>query len=316
MKAKILLIEDSHSQAKEMIKTLKEMNYDVIWADGGIKGLRMAREENPDLILLDVIMPDMDGHTVCRWLKLNDATREIPIIMLTVKGGIEDKVEGLEVGANDYLPKPVNNRELEARIYAALRTRSLQNDLRERNKELQELLEKVEVMAVTDPLTGLYNRRRFYEALKKEFAAAKRYHHPLTCLMLDIDYFKRINDEYGHAMGDEVLKEIGKILSSSLREVDIPARYGGEEFVILFPHTPKDKAIVVAERIMDKIRKTRFKHGGKEVSLTVSIGIASTENIEDGSDDDLVRYADSALYIAKEKGRNRLEVFSLIEEGN
>ena len=310
MKARILVIEDSPSQAREITEVLNNMGYDVVWADGGIKGLSMARKEVPDIILLDVVMPDMDGYTVCRWLKLNEETKEIPIIMLTVKSDISDKVEGLEIGANDYLPKPFNERELEARIYATLRTKSLQNELRKRNEELQELLHKVEVMALTDPLTGLYNRRRFYESLKREFATSKRYKHPLTCIMMDIDYFKKINDEYGHMTGDEVLKGLSDLISATVREVDIVSRFGGEEFTVLLPHTTIDKSLIGAERLMDKIRKKTFKREGAKFKITVSMGISSIDDIKDGNEDDLIRFADIAMYKAKENGRDRIEVFS------
>ncbi len=317
MKARILLIEDSRSQAQEIKDVLEKMGYEVVWAEGGIPGLKMARREKPDIILLDVIMPDMDGYTVCRWLKLNEATRDIPIIMLTVKGELDSRIEGLEKGANDYLAKPFNERELEARIYAALRTKALQNELKEKNRELQELLQKVEFMAITDPLTGLYNRRRFYDALKKEFASTRRYNYPLSCMLIDIDHFKRINDRYGHIAGDEVLKEVAHILSSSTRETDILARFGGEEFILLLPHTTGENALKVAERMMKRIRGHTFKLGNFRISVTVSIGIASLSDLgEKDGEEDLIRYADAALYTAKEKGRNRIEVFSGISPGD
>lgn len=311
MKARVLLIEDSKSQAVEIRNLLEHMGYEVLWADGGISGLKVARKERPDIILLDVVMPDMDGYTVCRWLKLNEATREIPIIMLTVKGELENRIEGLEKGANDYLAKPFNERELEARIYAALRTKALQTELKEKNRELKELLQKVEVMAITDPLTGLHNRRRFYDALKKEFASTKRYNYPLSCMLIDIDYFKKINDRYGHLAGDQVLKEMARILSSSTRETDILARFGGEEFVLLLPHTSKENALAVAERMIKKIRNHTVRFGNAAIKVTASIGIASLTDLnEDDGEEDLLRYADAALYAAKEKGRNRIETFS------
>ncbi len=311
MKAKILMIEDSPTQADKASELLRDLGYEVVWAETGELGLKLAKESNPDLILLDVVMPGMDGYTVCRWLKLNQATKNIPIIMLTVKGEVENRVTGLEIGADDYLPKPFNPRELEARIFAALRTKAEQVELGEQNRELQELLHKVEFMAITDPLTGLYNKRRFYDALKKEFLSSKRYNHSLSCLILDLDHFKEINDKYGHLAGDATLKEVGSILAKALREVDTISRFGGEEFVVLLPFTPKKDAALVAERIRKSISETNVKYEKQEIKVTTSIGVASIEDIQGGEMDALIQYADDALYQAKHNGRNRVEVFNL-----
>ncbi|MBE9504195.1 MAG: diguanylate cyclase [Proteobacteria bacterium] len=311
MKAKILMIEDSPTQADKASGLLRDLGYEVVWAETGELGLKLAKESNPDLILLDVVMPGMDGYTVCRWLKLNQATKNIPIIMLTVKGEVENRVTGLEIGADDYLPKPFNPRELEARIFAALRTKAEQVELGEQNRELQELLHKVEFMAITDPLTGLYNKRRFYDVLKKEFLSSKRYNHSLSCLILDLDHFKEINDKYGHLAGDATLKEVGSILAKALREVDTISRFGGEEFVVLLPFTPKKDATLVAERIRKSISETNVKYEKQEIKVTTSIGVASIEDIQGGEMDALIQYADDALYQAKHNGRNRVEVFNL-----
>ncbi len=317
MKAKVLLIEDSPTQAGDMSKKLNGLGYEVVWADGGVSGLKMATTERPDIILLDIIMPDMDGYSVCRWLKLNEATQDIPVIMITVKGEINDKVGGLETGATDYLPKPFDERELEARIYAALRTKAIHKQLLKKNKELEHALQNVEHLAITDPLTGLYNRRRFYDCLKKDFASTKRYAHALSCIIIDVDHFKKINDRYGHLVGDAVLKDLAQIISSSLREVDIVSRFGGEEFAILLPHTSKDGAVKVAERILTKIRAATFKYDEATLKTTASIGVASMEDVKKGDSDEIIRLADLALYTAKQKGRDRVETFVEVgESGN
>ena len=310
MKARILVIEDSRAQAAKIVEMLENSGYTAIWAEGGITGLRLAKTEQPDLVLLDVLMADMDGHSVCRWLKVHEATSDIPVIMLTVKSDVKDRVEGLNVGADDYLPKPFNQQELEARIYAALRRRMQREELQKRNSELEEMLFRVEYMAMTDALTGLYNRRRFNDVLKRELATAWRYHNPLTCIMMDIDLFKGINDKYGHPAGDEVLKAIAEVLTESLREVDIAARYGGEEFALLMPHTSKQNAVVAAERIMEKIHAAEIEtQEGIVVQFTVSMGIADIKDIKTNEMDELIRVADSALYEAKRLGRDRIVVY-------
>ncbi len=310
MKARILVIEDSPTQAKSIVEMLEDTGFSAFWAEGGVQGLKMARIEEPDLILLDVMMDDMDGYSVCRWLKVHEATKNIPVIMLTVKGEVEDRVEGLNVGADDYLPKPFNESELEARIYAALRSKMAREKLKKRNAELEEMFHKVEYMAMTDALTSLYNRRRFCDVLYREFASAKRYDNHLSCIMMDIDHFKNINDQYGHPAGDEVLKEIAMLLLSILREVDLAARYGGEEFSVLLPHTSKESAKVAADRIMNAIRRSKIDIGTQKFYITVSMGIASVEDIDSGDAEELIRCADAALYDAKKSGRDQIVIYS------
>ncbi len=310
MKARILVIEDSKTQADTIVGMLERSGYTAIWADGGIAGLKMAKSEQPDIVLLDVVMDDMDGHAVCRWLKIHEATSNIPVIMLTVKSNISDRVEGLNVGADDYLPKPFNQQELEARIYAALRRSATREELEKRNSELEEMLYRVEYMAMTDPLTNLFNRRRFNDVLKREFATTWRYKNDLTCVMIDIDWFKKINDSYGHSVGDEVLRIIAVVLTESLREVDIAARYGGEEFSLLMPHTAKNAAVVALERIMNKIRATRITSDAGEFGFTVSMGVADMADVETRDMEELMRAADQALYEAKRRGRDQIVSYS------
>jgi diguanylate cyclase (GGDEF)-like protein len=168
---------------------------------------------------------------------------------------------------------------------------------------LEEVLSKVEILAITDPLTDLFNRRHFETALEKEFKRTKRYHSPTSCMMIDIDHFKKINDEYGHHTGDEVLKEIAKIIKTSLREIDTVARWGGEEFIVLLPETTKENAFKAASRILESI--TGLKFSGVSRQLTVSIGIASIPDPSIDSIEKLIQVSDLALYEAKEKGRNR-----------
>ncbi len=306
-KAKILLVEDSKGQAKAAKDFLDSKGYEVIWVEDGKSAIGVAQSQTLDIILLDLILPDLNGHEVCRWLKVNQKTKEIPIIMLTVKDSVSDKVTGLEAGADDYIPKPFDDIELNARIYACLRTKALQDELRKKNSQLEELLAKVEALAITDPLTELFNRRHFETALEKEFKRTARYNSPLSCLMIDIDHFKKINDEYGHQAGDSVLHKTASIIKKTFRETDILARWGGEEFIVLLPQTKKEVAVKSASRLREEIANNKFPFlNGK--TITVSIGIASAPDPSIDSEEKLVNACDLAMYEAKKKGRNRVEV--------
>jgi len=306
-KANILLVEDDKLQAKVTKNYLEAMGYDVIWVDDGKAAIKVAKTHPIELILLDLVLPDIDGNEVCRWLKVNQDTRSIPIIMLTVKGATSDKVTGLEAGANDYLQKPYSETELNARIYACLRTKALQDELREKNKELESALLKLEFLAITDPLTELFNRRHFETAIENEFVRTLRYQSPTSCIMIDIDHFKRINDQYGHRAGDMVLKEIARLIKCCIREIDTAARWGGEEFSILLPQTSQDAAVNVAQRTLNSISHYTFSSFTEK--LTISIGIATVPEKTIDTAEKLIHAADLALYKAKANGRDRFECF-------
>ena len=310
MKANLLLIDDSEAQSNKIKEALERLGYRVTIASSGVEGLRLARQTSPDLVLLDVVMADIDGFAVCRWLKMNAETRDIPVIMLTVRTALADRVEGLNIGADDYLAKPFEDEELEARIFAALRVKAAHSELRDRNQQLESMLHSVEALASTDALTGLFNRRRFADVLRREFAVTRRYKNTLSCLLLDLDHFKQINDRFGHDAGDQVLKEVARRITGSLREVDLAARYGGEEFVVLLPHTSKGDARVVAERLLKNVRKQDFTFGGEVVTVTASIGCAGNSDVESANPEDLVKAADIALYGAKKNGRNCIVMYS------
>jgi diguanylate cyclase (GGDEF)-like protein len=305
-KAKILLVEDDKIQAEVTKDYLEANGYEVICVRDGKSAIKMAKTQHVDLILLDLILPDINGNEVARWLKLNEDTKGIPIIILTVKSSTIEKVAGLEAGADDYLPKPYNEIELNARIYACLRTKALQDELIQKNSQLEGVLLKVETLAITDSLTELFNRRHFGNTIEKEFNRTIRYQSPTSCLMIDIDYFKKINDEYGHRAGDLVLKEIAKIIKSCIREIDTVARWGGEEFIVLLPETKQEDALQSAKRILEAISNHQFS--GIPGKITVSIGLASVPEASIDTADKLIHTSDLALYEAKDKGRNRIEV--------
>lgn len=304
-RARVMLVEDDPLQAKETKAILEKAGYEVVWASDGINAIKTVKARPPDIILLDVILPGLDGHEVCRWLKLEESTKGIPVIMLTVKKELSDKISGLHVGADDYLPKPYNELELTARIYALLRTKALQDELRMKNKQLEELLLKVEYMATTDALTGLFNRRRFHDVLAKEFERSKRYSSPLALVMIDIDHFKEVNDNYGHQTGDAILKQVAGIFQNNIREIDTAARYGGEEFMVVLPNTEKNGALHVAERIRAGMANGKFGEVG--MPITVSLGVTGMPDKDIDDEDKFIRCADLALYRAKQNGRNRVE---------
>jgi diguanylate cyclase (GGDEF)-like protein len=302
---KILLVEDDRLQALTIKEYLEKAGYEVVWAENGLSAIKSAASRPFDLVVLDLVLPDLDGNEVCRWLKNTKQTQDIPIIILSAKGETKEKVSGLEAGADDYLPKPYDPSELKARIYACLRTKALQDQLREKNRRLEEVLLQMETLAMTDQLTGLFNRRYFSSVIEKEFSRTMRYNHPSSCLMIDIDHFKRINDEYGHHAGDQVLKEVSRAMIMCLREADTVARWGGEEFVILLPDTARENALRVASRILTAVSTCKFS--SHPARITVSIGLASIPAPTIDTPDKFIAAADRSLYEAKTKGRNRIE---------
>jgi two-component system, cell cycle response regulator len=308
MKAKVLVVEDSKAQRDLVVTELQRRGYEVCEAMGGLAALSHIKLDPPDVVILDVVLDDMDGYSVCRWLRLGEATRDMIIIMLTVKTDVKERIEGLHVGADDYIPKPFDMDELEARIFATLRSRNARLELRQRNTELEGLLTRTEHLARTDALTGTLNRRRFAEVLRHELASAQRYKYPLSLMLFDVDHFKAVNDSQGHASGDEALRNVAQIIGSSIREVDTCARYGGDEFVVLLPHTQGENATVVAERIRGSLARARASWQGAACNLSLSVGIASSEDASLANPDELLEAADRALYDAKQQGRDRAVV--------
>jgi two-component system cell cycle response regulator len=302
----ILLVEDDKVQAKVTRGFLEAAGYKVITAENGRSAIKTAKTQSIDLIVLDLVLPDISGNEVSRWLKVDEDTKAIPIVMLTAKSTTMEKVEGLRAGADDYLPKPYNEIELITRIYASLRTKALQDELRQKNRQLEEALAKVEVLAITDPLTGLFNRRHFETLVEAEFNMTGRYDTPTSCLMIDVDHFKNINDTYGHHAGDLVLRELSEIVKNCLRKVDTLARWGGEEFMVLLPRTAKEPAMRVASRILTAVSAHKFTDIDSKV--TVSIGIASVPESSLNTFEKFIDAADLALYEAKSAGRNRIAV--------
>jgi len=319
--SKVLVVDDDRSNVKLVREGLSAFGYHFFEAHDGPQALSAIRQHRPDLVVMDVEMPGLSGVEVCRIVKANPGENGfgfIPIILMTARGGAS-KVEGLELGADDYLVKPFDMLELSARAKAMLRLKALQDVLIEKNRELDRINRELdkkreELLALTrtDGLTSLYNRRYFEERLTAEFARSERYRVPLSCLMLDLDHFKRMNDTYGHPFGDKVLKGAAGVTQGALRSVDLLARYGGEELVALLPETGPKEARAVAERIRARIEALTFTfrtpHGEeRQVSCTASVGIATYPIPSIDSAEMLLRAADDCLYTAKAEGRNRVK---------
>ena len=251
-------------------------------------------------------MPGLGGVEVCRILKGNlGQFGFVPVILMTARGP-SGKVEGLELGADDYLVKPIEAAELRARVKSMLRLKVSNDRLQEANRQLAQLNARLEELSQTDALTGLHNRYYFDRRIEHEVERARRYGSPLAVVMIDIDHFKRVNDGHGHPFGDLVLRGVAQALKRVLRNVDSLARYGGEELVAVLPETPRSEALAVAERLRQAVEAERFESGGQRVPVTISLGVASGPPPVVENPHEILKLADEALYRAKESGRNRV----------
>jgi diguanylate cyclase (GGDEF)-like protein len=308
---RILVVDDHPDNIQVLRARLEARGYLVDEAADGEQALeRIYASPQPHLILLDVMMPKIDGLEVVRRMKSDDTLPFIPVIMQTALDSTESIVQGLDAGADDYIAKPINFRELDARVKSLLRIQSLQASLAQREKELSAANAQLLVLSSTDVLTGVSNRRALEESLHDMWEHSQRLHEPMALVLCDIDHFKRVNDEYGHQVGDAVLQQFAKLLDSQAREIDRVGRYGGEEFVLLLPGTVLDAAVTFAERIRERVEKTDFTYGdGESLHRTMSCGVASWPHPLIPDQEALLKAADEALYVAKETGRNRVVRF-------
>ncbi|MDM8522245.1 PleD family two-component system response regulator [Desulfococcaceae bacterium HSG8] len=292
----ILIVDDVPKNLQVLGSVLKQEGHRIAFAKSGELALNYVSERRPDIILLDIMMPGMDGYEVCKKLKEHQETRDIPVIFITALGDADDEYRGFELGGVDYITKPFNPKIVKARV---------KNHLRLKRKT--DLLES---LAAIDGLTDIPNRRRFDEVFEKEWGRAVRASESLSLIMIDIDFFKKFNDNYGHAAGDECLRSVAQAMVNTLqRSADFVARYGGEEFVVILPETEIEGAVHIAEKIRLNIEKLKISHAENQVAdhVTLSLGAASIIPKRNTSSLILIEAADKCLYEAKEGGRNQVK---------
>jgi two-component system cell cycle response regulator len=301
--ARIAVVDDDRVTREYVAGLLRGRGYRVTAVESAQKLLDLHRENLVDLVLLDVMMEGLSGVDCCRILKsAGPQDTFLPVILVTARNDPDSRVEGLRIGADDYVTKPFDERELLARVEAMLRIKRSHDDLSAARDRLAQL-------AVQDELTGLYNVRYLHTRLTEEFKRAERHRDPLAVAMLDVDHFKSVNDRFGHEAGDAVLREVSVRLRKSVREIDVVTRYGGEEFVVLLPSTHLAGALVVADRVARSLREEPFQAAGRDIEVTASIGLALFPSRGVQTKESLLRSADRALYRAKDEGRDRICVF-------
>ena len=301
----ILIVDDVINNIRLLDKMFEGVGYNTVFANSGKQALEIIENQTKpiDLILLDLMMPEMDGIEVCNILKSNPMYQDIPIIFITADDSKESFVTAFKTGAIDYIKKPFQKTELLLRVENQLKLNKAYAGLRKSNDELLEAYALLEQLVTIDSLTGLGNRRSLLEFGDIQLKLAQRYHSLFSIMMIDLDYFKKINAIYGHPLGDEVLKNIAKILKDNLRNVDHLGRFGGDEFLIILPNTSLENTVIVAERVRGKI--ANFVHNIEDhlIQTTVSIGIASYCR-QDNDINQIIKRADQALHKAKSSDGN------------
>jgi len=291
---RILVIDDIPANIKSLNGILGS-DYTIVFATDWRKGLELARRSHPDIILLDIMMPDMDGYEICRRLKSETETRDIPVIFITALDSEADEEKGLAIGAADYMAKPFRPAIVRLRVRNLLQLK-LQRD-------------RLEALTMTDGMTEIANRRRFDQHLEEEWRRCARMQIPLSAIMMDIDHFKSFNDNYGHTAGDDCIRDIARAMATvPTRAGDLVARYGGEEFACLLPGTDAAGAKRIAERMLEVVNNLEIPHAWSNVTGNVSIsaGVGTVVPTRAGSPEELIKMADQKLYEAKNAGRNRV----------
>jgi two-component system cell cycle response regulator len=299
---KILVADDSAVYRKLIETTLAPAGYSLLFARDGQEAFALIARHRPEIVLTDWEMPDLTGIELCARIRQNEASYAY-IILITSNKRKGQIVQGLEAGADDYLTKPFHSGELLARIAVGRRFVELNQQLRAKNRLLEEL-------ALTDPLTGLPNRRAIEEWGRRELKGAARHAFPFWIAIVDLDHFKSVNDNWGHAAGDEVLKKFAELLRANTRASDICGRIGGEEFLVAVTHLKREGVLIAIDRIRHAFEDTNFSFEGRALRVTASFGISGFSGNQAPELSHLLRDADAALYLAKRSGRNRHEFAS------
>lgn len=328
IKPVVLIVDDNPENLRVIAELLESDSYESVLATDASQMFDYLESELPDIILLDVMMPDMDGFEACKKLKEHPIFKDIPVIFITAKSEPEDLAEGFESGAVDYISKPFKSIELKVRIKNHLELKNTRDSLMAANETLNRLLDiqrksnelitrqndelltlnvQLKDMAVKDPLTGLYNRRFVTEKLLEEIGRFYRFERSFAIVMCDLDGFKSVNDTFGHNFGDQVLQNSAKIMMSNKRTVDTVARWGGEEFILLLPETDLAGAKVTAERIRTEMEACYYTIDGSSIHVTMTFGIAVY--VEKIKMEEIVRRADDSLYYGKQHGKNQVVIY-------
>lgn len=299
----ILVADDDRLTRESLCGLLRQAGLRTEFVQDGQEAVERVARGGVSLVLLDVLMPRMGGLEACRLIKGLDPDNFLPVVLCTVRTDVDSRVEGLRMGADDYVCKPYDERELLARVTAMLRIKAQADAVREARLKLEQL-------ATHDELTGLYNYRYLHSRLAEEWKRAERFHEPLAALMIDLDDFKHINDNYGHPAGDAALRSLASGLRRGVREIDVVARYGGDEFLVILPNTHLAGAIAVAARLWREVNTIVLPVEGTDalISLSCSIGVAVYPSRDVRSKDTLLKAADEALLAAKREGKNKIFV--------
>lgn len=300
----LVLVADDDRLTRELLTgLLRGAGFRVEAVADGQEAIDRVARGGVSLVLLDILMPRLTGLEACRILKAMDPEVFLPVVLCTVRTDVDSRIEGLRLGADDYVCKPFDERELTARVTAMLRIKAQSDAVREARMRLEEL-------ATHDEMTGLYNYRYLNARLAEEWKRAERYHEPLAALMVDLDHFKSLNDTYGHQFGDQVLRTVAGRLRRCVREIDVVARYGGDEFLVILPNTHLGGAVAVADRLWRDINAVSLPVSERDevITLQTSIGVAVFPSRDVRNKDTLLKTADEALYCAKREGRNRIFV--------
>lgn len=306
---KILFADDEEVNRTLVHRRLTRAGYEVATVANGAEVLEQMSVAAPDVVVLDLMMPVMDGQQACQAIKGDPEMSDVPVIILSARDETEIKVNCLGIGASDYISKPFRIEELIARINVAVRAKRERDALRQTAARAQAQAAAAHEKTLSDALTGLLNRFGLQHALAREFSAARRYDRTLSCLMIDLDHFKSINDTFGHLTGDLAITQVAGALQETMRGSDLVCRYGGEEFIALLPETNLGGAQILAEKVRAAVADHSFggdDGGTARFPLTLSIGVAELREGESGND--MIARADAGLYLAKQRGRNRVEI--------